>query len=374
MPARLTRSKPFRACLDHLEQALLQADPPSVVGLDTAELRRCLEFVASYATVGLAPDASRLISRLLDLVTSIEHGNVRPTSAVLDTLHRSVDCLRALDESSPGTDAAADLEDLLVEVQALSGAAAEPGTALNRVATPAPKTSQRDGPSRSCTALDALLSSLGPLVNAQAGLLHAARAHLTPLSPALERAASLVDDCIRDTAQCLSEMRSACGAAAAAAPELVEVVAVRACASICLVPASAVLGFSMTAHAAAGEPGAQDSASQAPESEGGQAIDLRRWMAASAHGPGGAECSTTPPPLALTVWTGTGQRVWLADELLFQRTVAVQSLETHFRAVPGLSGVAALGEMGVCLLLDTRTGPLTAGAEAAQNGHAMNNS
>lgn len=57
--------------------------------------------------------------------------------------------------------------------------------------------------------------------------------------------------------------------------------------------------------------------------------------------------------------------------MLFQRTVAVQPLETHFRSVPGVAGVAVLGEMGVCLLLDTGAGPLTAGPETAPADHAV---
>jgi two-component system chemotaxis sensor kinase CheA len=70
----------------------------------------------------------------------------------------------------------------------------------------------------------------------------------------------------------------------------------------------------------------------------------------------------------LTVWAGAGQTTWLVDEVLFQRTVAVQPLETHFRKVPGVAGVAVLGEMGICLLLDTDAGPLVRPGGAPQAG------
>lgn len=367
-----TTSEPLRASLDHLEQVLLQMEPLSAVGLDTAELQRCLEIVAGHFENGRAPAASRLTPRLLDLAISLARGEVRSTSAVLDTLHRAVDCLRAFDDAAPGAGQHAELEDLLVEVQALAGAAAGRGAGRSDVAAPTALASTQgsdDLPGQA--ALDALFATLGPLVNAQVSLVQAARAQAGPLSLGLERAASRVDDCVRDTAQRLTEWRSACGASPPAGPELVEVIAVRAAASICLLPASAVLGVARVVPDEEAEPGPQGSAAPAPEAGAGKPIDLRRWLTASAEGSGAEKDAVPTPSLALTVWTGAGQRVWLADEMLFQRTVAVQPLETHFRSVPGVAGVAVLGEMGVCLLLDTGAGPLTAGPETAPADHAV---
>ena len=228
-------------------------------------------------------------------------------------------------------------------------------------AVPTDDSTKGDPAAAGWVALDALLATLGPLVNAQAGLVQAVRTQVTPLPPPLDRSAALVDNCIQDTAQRLTAWRSAHGSGLPSAPELLEVIAVRAAASICLVPASAVLGCAAAPPGEASGLGADHATSVSAADDAADAdtaVDLRRWLARDAQGEREAVREPKTPPWVLTVWTSAGQRTWLVDEVLFQRTVAVQPLETHFRAVPGLAGVAVLGEMGLCRLLDPHHRPL----------------
>jgi chemotaxis protein histidine kinase CheA len=380
----------LEACLDQLEQVLLHADTQSAHGIDTSGARSCLELVAAHLSGRDAMGASLLADRLLALVQALAQGVARPTSAVLDTLHRAVDCLRALAWAESGADPEAELEGLLVELQALTGGAvaADGAQAMalergaNGSATPGIEAAgfadaaftNRQTATADWATLDALLATLGPLVNAQAGLVQAVRMQVTPLPPPLERSAALVDGCVQDTARSLAAWRTAHSPDLPSAPDLLEVIAVRAAASICLVPAAAVLGCTAasthepyefgTNHATAG-----DDAGGAEDAEDADTpIDLRRWLAQDAQGTGAAANGPQSPPWMLTVWAGAGQTTWLVDEVLFQRTVAVQPLETHFRKVPGVAGVAVLGEMGICLLLDTDTGPLVRPGGAPQAG------
>ncbi len=367
----------LQACLDQLEQVLLRADTQSSQGIDTASARRCLELVAVHLSGREARGARLLANRLLCLVQALSQGAARPTSAVLDTLHRAVDSLRALARPESQTDPEAELEGLLVELQALTGGAAAADAGQNRAmartatesaaprrdaaAVPADDSTKGDSAAAGWVALDALLATLGPLVNAQASLVQAVRTQVTPLPPPLDRSAALVDNCIQDTAQRLTAWRSAHGSGLPSAPELLEVIAVRAAASICLVPASAVLGCAAAPTGVASGLGADHATAVSAADDAADAdtaVDLRRWLARDAQGECEPAREPETPPWVLTVWTSAGQRTWLVDEVLFQRTVAVQPLETHFRAVPGVAGVAVLGEMGVCLLLDTHAGPL----------------
>jgi chemotaxis protein histidine kinase CheA len=383
----------LQACLDELEQVLLHADTQSARGIDTSGARRCLEFVAAHLSGQDAPGASLLADRLLALVQALAQGVARPTSAVLDTLHRAVDGLRALAWAESEDDPETELEGLLVELQALTGGAAAADDAqtmalehsATELAAPGSQAAGFSGDAFTLrqtaaadrVALDAMLATLGPLVNAQAGLVQAVRAQLTPLPAPLERSAALVDGCIQDTAKSLAAWRSVHGPDLPSAPELLEVIAVRAAASICLVPAAAVLGCAAastqepsdlgTDHATAGDDaGGADDAEGADDAD--TPIDLRGWLAQGTQDTGSAANRPQTPPWVLTVWAGAGQRTWLVDEVLFQRTVAVQPLETHFRKVPGVAGVAVLGEMGICLLLDTDEGPLAQPGSAPPTG------
>ena len=370
----------LQGCLDQLEQVLLQADARAAPAMDAAGARHWLEQFAAQVDSSSPHGTSLLADRLLTLVQALAQGVTRPTPAVLDTLHRAVDCLRALLAAGLQDAPEAELEGLLVEIQALTGGAAAPGTddhnsqrgdgALSArrpepdaAPHPAPANAAPRPEARTAQTLHALLATLGPLVNAQAGLVQALRLQIDPLPPWLERSAALVDDCIDATARSLDAWRTTHRPVGGEGPELLEVVAVRAAASICLVPASAVLGYTTTpeveAVLAEGEPaGACDSATAAPPP-----FDLSRWLEVPESDAPVAARKT--PPCALTVWTAAGERIWLADEVLFRRTVAVQALETHFRAVPGVAGVAVLGEMGICLLLDTNAGPPAQGGGAS---------
>ena len=340
--------------------------------MDAAGARHWLELFAAQVDNSSPHGTGLLADRLLNLVHALARGAARPTPAVLDTLHRAVDCLRALLDSGQKDAAEAELEGLLVEIQALKGGAAafgaddhEPqrGDAALSAPQPDPDAAPRSSPAdpapsteaRTAEALHALLATLGPLVNAQAALVQALRQQIDPLPPVLERSAARVDDCIDATARSLDAWRAARRPAEAAGPELLEVVAVRAAASICLVPASAVLEC-------AAAPGDEPIGADDPVTATQRPFDLSRWLEApEADAP---VATRKTPPCALTVWTAAGERIWLVDEVLFRRTVAVQPLETHFRAVPGVAGVAVLGEMGVCLLVDTNTGPPAQGSGA----------
>lgn len=375
-------------CLDQLEQVLLHADTQSPHGIDTFGARRCLELVAAHLPGHDDLGASLLADRLLALVQALAQGATRPTSTVLDTLHRSVDCLRALAQAASEADAGVELEGLLVELQALTSGAAvvdagqEMALAPAAARSAAPRSDAAEPPAdgssnRQAAAADwaglvALLATLGPLVNAQAGLVQAVRAHVSPWPHLLDRSAALLDDCIQDTARSLAAWRAAHGPDCPSAPDLLEVIAVRAAASVCLVPASAVLGCAAPPADEAGNLDADHSAAgTAADATAGAdtPLDLRRWLAPDPVDEDEPAKRPQAPPWVLTVWTGAGQRTWLVDEVLFQRTVAVQPLETHFRTVPGVAGVAVLGEMGVCLLLDTNTGPLAPPGVDAPAGH-----
>lgn len=365
----------LQGCLDQLEQVLLQADARAAPAMDAAGARHWLEQFAAQVDSSSPHGTSLLADRLLTLVQALAQGVTRPTPAVLDTLHRAVDCLRALLAAGPQDAPEAELEGLLVEIQALTGGAAAPGTddhnsqrgdgALSApqpdtdaALRPAPADAAPRTEARTAEALQALLATLGPLVNAQAALVQALRQQIDPLPPLLERSAALVDDCLDAAARSLDAWRTARRPADAVGPELLEVVAVRASASICLVPASAVLECAAVPDGELAR--ADDLATATPP-----LFDLSRWLEASQV--------DTPvptrkiPPCAITVWTAAGERTWLADEVLFRRTVAVQPLETHFRAVPGVAGVAVLGEMGICLLLDTNAGPPAQGGGASMS-------
>ena len=82
------------------------------------------------------------------------------------------------------------------------------------------------------------------------------------------------------------------------------------------------------------------------------ALDLGLWLASPAPTPGP---DTRGPALRLTLQADDHRVCWLVDEVLFQRTVVLHRLETHFRAWPGVTGAAVLGDLGVCLVLDPDT-------------------
>lgn len=335
------------AWLDPLEQVLLRADPPSAA--DTAGVRRGLELVAAYAAGQDARTAGLLAGRLLGLVDLLGSGVVRPTSAVLDAMQRGIDALRQLVAAGPDTAVEADAEGLLVEIQALSGstAAAEPGLGANVPMPPpvaaapgreptSPAPALPGGPAFPWAEVDALLARLGALVDAQSVLAQALRPQAGTLSAPAAQALARLDAAVRPLATATAGLRAAHGAQLPSAPDLLEVTCLRAGGRLCLVPAALVVDCAP--------------AGQAPAPT--DALDLGLWLASPAPGPA---TDARTPALRLTLVANDHHVCWLVDEVLFQRTVVLHRLETHFRAWPGVAGAAVLGDQGVCLVLDPAT-------------------
>ncbi len=341
------RSPGPESWLDPLEQSLLRADLQS--GVDTAGARRGLELVAAYAAGLDARSAGLLAGRLLGLVGQLGSGAVRPTSVVLDTMQRAIDVLRQLAAVSPSASAETDAEGLLVEIQALSGSAAPAGPGL-AADVPMPPTAAA-APSREPTSaapglpagqafpwpeVDALLARLGALVDAQAALAQALRPHSGALPAPAAQALSRLDAAVRPLAAAAAALRASHAAQLPSAPELLEVTCLRAGTRHCLVPAALVV----------------DCAPAGTLPSSADALDLGPWLASPAAP---AVPAPPAPALRLTLQAGERQACWLVDEVLFQRTVVLHRLESHFRAWPGVVGAAVLGDQGVCLVLDPAT-------------------
>lgn len=349
------------AWLDRFEQILLRTDPQSATGLDTDAARRCLELLAAHAAGRGDRGAGALAGRLLGLVDAVARQAARPTSAVLDTMQRSVDALRAAGADRESSDVADEIAAVLVEIQALSGGLA---TTSLRAEIPSMPEITGSGPARDTAEraaaateagadalpsfwadVDTLLASLGPLADAQAELGLALHADQAPLPAGLTRALAQVDTRLRATTASAEALRATYSAHLPSAPQWQEIVCVRAGARHVLVPADCVVGCEplppAQPEAAASPPAA--AASIAP------GFDLAAWLDAAPAAPAGLPQGTR---LALTVQTSGPCSTWIVDEVKFQRTVVLHRLETHFRSQPGVAGAAVLGGLGVCLVLD----------------------
>lgn len=336
------------AWLDPLELLLLRADPQA--GVDTAGVRHGLELVAAYAAGQGARTAGLLAGRLLGLVGQLGSGALRPTSTVLDTMQRGIDVLRQVATAGPGAAVEADAAGLLAEIQALSGsgpaAASSPVAAGESAAPstaggmPAPTTPTHPDPGSAqtfpWTGLDALLGRLGTLVDAQSRLAQALRPHAATLAPPAAQALAQVDAALRPLAAASGALRAAHRAHLPSAPELLEVTCLRAGTHHGLVPTTLVV----------------DCAPAGTLPPPADAIDLGLWLASPATPP---RLDTHVPALRLTLEAKDHRVCWLVDEVLFQRTVVLHRLETNFRAWPGVTGAAVLGNLGVCLVLDPAT-------------------
>ena len=334
------------AWLDPLELLLLRADPQA--GVDTAGVRRGLELVAAYAAGQDARTAGLLAGRMLGLVGQLGSGALRPTSAVLDTMQRGIDVLRQMATAGPGPAVEADAAGLLVEIQALSGsvppAAPGPGADGEPAATtagkPASASPTRPAPGAGhafpWVELDALLVRLGALVDAQSRLAQALHPQAASLTPPVAKSLAQVDAALRPLAAASAVLRAAHRAQLPSAPELLEVTCLRAGTHHGLVPTALVVDC------------APAGALPPPD----DALDLGLWLASPAPTPG---TDTRGPALRLTLQANDHRVCWLVDEVLFQRTVVLHRLETHFRAWPGVTGAAVLGDLGVCLVLDPDT-------------------
>lgn len=336
------------AWLDPLELLLLRADPHA--GVDTAGVSHGLELVAAYAAGQGARTAGLLAGRLLGLVGQLGSGALRPTSTVLDTMQRGIDVLRQVATAGPGAAVEADAAGLLAEIQALSGSApaAAPGPGADG-AFAAPATAG-DEPTRTAptqpdpgsgqtfpwAGLDALLGRLGALVDAQSRLAQALRPHAATLAPPAAQALAQVDAALRPLAAASGALRAAHHPQLPSAPELLEVTCLRAGAHHGLVPTALVV----------------DCAPAVTPPPPADAIDLGLWLTSPAPPPGP---DARAPALRLTLEAKDHRVCWLVDEVLFQRTVVLHRLETHFRAWPGVTGAAVLGDLGVCLVLDPAT-------------------
>jgi chemotaxis protein histidine kinase CheA len=339
-----TRHSPG-AWLDHLEQALLQADLALAQADSAADWRQALHGLAGD------PAATRhrdLAAALLALVGRLDTDASQPTSAMLDLMLRATEALRTLQDGGPRALPPEELDDLLFDLQAqASGFRAAPRAGPS-VPGPgsaaAPAGAGVDEPPWS--AIDALLAGLGPLAEALAELpevLH---------SPAPARATGSPVGRVQQSLRSLSVVAQALKTAHASrlpnAPDLQEMLALRAGSHECLVPASAVVACSPGAGpATAGE------------------LDLAAWLASPpAQGPAAEPDAAR---LRLAVASGAATATWVIDEVLPPRIVAVQPLARHFRAVPGVSGTAVVGATRLLLVLDPATmgAAPTAAASAA---------
>lgn len=327
--------------LDRLEQGLLHADLTPSTADGQRSWRQALQDLAGPASTAAPPRVRDLASALLVLIDRLDADARRPTSAMLDLMLRATDALRALQDGGDRSLPATELDDLQFELQALG-----PGPGLST-----PRETRRTAPPPVLGAdaepagadeprwglVEALLAALGPMAAAQAELADALHRQFPDAHQGLSRPLGLAAASLRALAGAARALQAAHPARLPSAPNLLDVVGLRAGPHHCLVPAGAVLACS---------PGT------GPAADGD--FDLAAWLGAARAGTPAADTAGAGA-LRLSVLAGTGTATWVVDELLPRRTVPVQALARHFRPLPGVAGVAVLGGDRPVLVLDPAT-------------------